>query len=123
MKKYVITILDEVCLKNGKDEAMQANLVMKMQEYGTVESYDEHIAKHDAQWQKTVDEIKTEHEKVKAVACRDEFELAVLKACRVGVDNAVSIVKSEKEKYRIELENHKEKLEVLKANITAVLGD
>ena len=121
MRKLIVTILDDVCLKNGKDEAMQANLMAKIQEYGTIEDYDEHIAKHDAQWQKTVDEIKTEHEKVKAVACRDEFELAVLKACRVGVDNAVSVVNSEKEKYRVELESHKEKLEALKANITAVL--
>lgn len=123
MKKFVVTILDDVTLKNGKDATMQANLVAKIQEYGMVESYDEHIAKHDAQWQKTVDEIKAEYDKVKAVACRDDFELAVFKACRVGVDHAVSAVNTEKEKYRVELENHKEKLEVLKANITAVLGE
>ena len=122
MKSYVVTIMDDVCLKNGKDETMQENLLKKLKEYGTVERYEEHIAKHDAQWQKTMDEIKAEHEKVKAVACRDDFELAVLKACRVGVDHAVNSVNAEKEKYRIELENHKEKLEVLKANITAVLG-
>lgn len=123
MKSYVLTIMDDVCVKNGKDAAMQSNLLAKMKEYGTVELYDEHIAKHDAQWQKTVDEIKAEHDKVKAVACRDDFELAVLKACRVGVDNAVSAANAEKEKYRLELESHKEKLEVLKANITAVLGE
>lgn len=123
MKTYVVTILDDVCVKNGKDEAMQASLLAKIQEYGTVESYEEHIAKHDAKWQKSLDEIKAEHEKVKAVACKDDFELAVLKACRVGVDNAVSAVNAEKEKYRVELESHKEKLEVLKANITAVLGE
>ena len=123
MKKFVVTILDDVCVKNGKDATMQANLVAKLQEYGTVEAYDEHIKKHDTQWQKTTDELKAEYEKVKAVACKDEFELAVLKACRVGVDNAVNAVNAEKEKYRVELENHKEKLEVLKANISAVLGE
>lgn len=123
MRTYVVTILDDVCVKNGKDATMQANLITKLREYGTVEAYDEFIAKHDAQWQKTVDEIKAEHERVKAVACRDEFELAVLKACRVGVDNAVTAVNVEKEKYRLELESHKEKLEALKANITAVLGE
>ena len=123
MKKFVVTILDDVCVKNGKDATMQANLVAKLQEYGTVEAYDSHIANHDAQWQKTTDELKAEYEKVKAVACKDEFELAVLKACRVGVDNAVNAVNTEKEKYRVELENHKEKLEALKANITAVLGE
>lgn len=123
MKQFVVTILDDVCVKNGKDATMQSNLIAKLQEYGSVENYEEHIKKHDAQWQKTVDEIKAEYDKVKAVACKDEFELAVLKACRVGVDKAVSAVNTEKEKYRIELENHKEKLEALKANITAVLGE
>lgn len=123
MKTYVVTIMDDVCVKNGKDATMQANLLTKLKEYGTVEAYDEHIAKHDAKWQKSMDEIKAEHDRVKAVACRDDFELAVLKACRVGVDHAVNTVNAEKEKYRIELENHKEKLEVLKANITAVLGE
>lgn len=123
MRTFVVTILDDVCVKNGKDATMQANLISKLREYGTVEPYEEHIAKHDAQWQRSLDEIKAEHEKVKAVACKDEFELAVLKACRVTVDKAVSTVTVEKEKYRTELENHKEKLELLKANITAVLGE
>ena len=123
MKTYVVTIQDEVCLRNGKDETMQANLIAKLQEYGTVEPYDVHIAKHDEKWQKAVDEIKAEHEKVKAVACKDEFELAVVKACRAGIDNAVSVVNAEKEKYRTELASNKEKLEMLKANITAVLGE
>jgi prefoldin subunit 5 len=123
MKSYVVTIMDDVCVKNGKDATMQANLITKLREYGTVEAYEEHIAKHDAKWQRSLDEIKAEHEKVKAVACKDNFELAILKACRVSTDNAVSAVNAEKEKYRAELESHKEKLEVLKANITAVLGE
>ena len=123
MKKFVVTILDDVCVKNGKDETMQANLVAKLQEYGTVEAYDEHITKHDAQWQKTVDEIKAEYDKVKEVACRNNFELAVVKACRVAVDDAVSAVNMEKDKYREELEANREKLELLKANITKVLGN
>jgi hypothetical protein len=123
MKKFVVTILDDVCVKNGKDATMQANFIAKAREYGTVEAYEDHIAKHDAQWQRSLDEIKAEHDKVKAVACNDEFELAVLKACRVAVDKSVSAVNLEKEKYRVELENHKDKLEILKANITAVLGE
>lgn len=123
MKTYVVTILDDVCVKNGKNETMQAELIKKLSEYGTVEPYEENIAKHDAQWQAVVDEIKKELDKVKAVACRDAFEFAVLKACRAGVDNAVSEANAEKEKYRQELESQKEKLEFLKANITAVLGN
>jgi prefoldin subunit 5 len=123
MKTFVVTILDDVCVKNGKDATMQANLLSKLREYGTVEPYEEHIAKHDAQWQRSLDEIKAEHEKVKAVACKDSFELAVLKACRASTDNAVSVVNAEKEKYRVALENNQEKLELLKANISAVLGE
>lgn len=122
MKSYVVTIMDDVCTKNHKDETMQANLIAKLKEYGTVESYEEHIAKHDAQWQRIVDEIKTEHERVKAVACNNEFEFAILKAVRAAVGNEVNVVTVEKEKYRRELESNKEKLEVLTANILAVLG-
>lgn len=123
MKKFVVTICDDICVKNGKDAGMQANLITKLQEYGTVEPYDEHIARHDAQWQKTVDEIKGEYDKVKAVACNNTFEFAVLRACRVAVDDAVAVVNVERDKYREELEANREKLELLKTNITKVLGD
>ena len=123
MKAYVVTIMDDVCLKNGKDATMQANLLVKLKEYGKVEPYDEHIAKHDAQWQKALDEIKKEHDRVKEVACRDDAELEVLTAHRASVEKAVSEVNVEKEKYRAELERHKDKLEVLKSNITAALGE
>ena len=123
MKKFVVTLCDDICVKNGKDAGMQANLIAKLQEYGTVESYDEHIARHDAQWQKTVDEIKGEYDKVKAVACNNTFEFAVLRACRVAVDDAVAVVNVERDKYREELEANREKLELLKTNITKVLGD
>ena len=123
MKKFVVTILDDVCVKNDKDATMQANLIAKIAEYGTVEAYDEHIAKHDAQWQKTVDELKTEYDRVNSVACKNNFELAVVKACRVAVDDAVSAVNMEKDKYREELQANREKLELLKANITKVLGN
>ena len=122
MKSYVVTFLDDVMLKNGKDATMLANLLTKLREYGTVESYEEHIAKHDAQWQRSVNEIKAEHEKVKGVSCKNKLEFAVLAAVREVVDSEVSAVNVEKEKYRMELENHKDKLEVLKANISAVLG-
>lgn len=123
MNTYIFTIQDDVCLKNGKDEAMVANLIMKLKEYGMVEDYNVHMTRRDEKWQTTVNELKTEYNKMKAVACADEFEVAIVKACRAGVENAVAVVNVEKEKYRKELESNKERLESLKANITAVLGD
>ena len=123
MEKLVVTILDDVCEKNEKTATMQADLVKKLKEYGIVETYDEHMKSHDAQWQKIVNELKAELNRVKAVACKNDFELAVVKACRAAVDNEVSAVNVEKEKYRIELANNKEKLEALRVNITKVLGE
>lgn len=123
MEKFIVTILDDVCVINHKTATMQADLVNKLKEYGTVEAYDEHIKNHDAQWQRIVNELKAEHDRVSAVACKNNFELAVVKACRAAVDNEVSAVNAEKEKYRTELASNKEKLELLRANITKVLGE
>lgn len=123
MEIHVVTIDESVYKLNGKKDQQVADLIEKIGEYGSIEPFAEYIKKHDEKWQKIVDVLKTEIDNVKAVACRDDFELAVLKACRIGVDNAVSAVNAEKERYRVELEGHKEKLEVLKANITAVLGE
>lgn len=123
MKSYIFTIQDEVCLKNGKDEAMIASLIMKLKEYGMVEDYNVHMTRRDEKWQTAVNEIKAENDKLRTVACRDEFEVAIVRTARASVDNAVSVVNVEKEKYRKELASNKEKLEALKANITAVLGE
>lgn len=123
MKKYVVIFREDAMARNGKDDTMLANLIAKVQEYGTVEDYDRHMATFNANWQKEVDNVKAELTKAKSVACADEFELAVVKACRMSVDNAVAVVNAEKEKYRVELENHKGKLETLRANISAVLGE
>lgn len=123
MKKYVVVIREDVMARNGKDETMQANLLAKLQEYGTVEDYDRHMATFNSAWQKEVDNVKAELTRAKSVACADEFELAVVKACRMSVENAVAVVNTEKEKYRVELENNKSKLEALRANISAVLGE
>lgn len=123
MKKYVVIFREDAMARNGKDDTMLANLIAKVQEYGTVEDYDRHMATYNATWQKEVDNVKAELTRAKSVACADEFELAVIKACRMGVENAVAVVNTEKEKYRLELENHKGKLETLRANISAVLGE
>ena len=123
MKKYVIFMEEATMARNGKTDAMVSGLLEKICQYGRYEDYDRHMATRDVAWQKEIDGVKAELTKAKSVACADEFELAVVKACRMGVDNAVAVVNAEKEKYRVELENHKGKLETLRANISAVLGE
>ena len=105
MKKYVIFIEEATMARNGKTDAMVSGLLDKICQYGRYEDYDRHMATRDVAWQKELDGVKAELTKAKSVACADEF------------------VNAEKEKYRVELENHKGKLETLRANISAVLGE
>lgn len=90
MKKFIVTIEDDVCLKNGKTEVMQADLVRKIGEYGTVEDYSTHIAKHDAEWQGKLDNMTAQYNGVIEYGVNDT-ELAVLRALRVAVDKSVQV--------------------------------
>lgn len=123
MKKIVVFLEEATMARNGKTDAMVATLLEKISQYGRYEDYDRHMATRDVAWQREVDGVKTELANAKSVACKNEFELSLVKAYRMGVDNEVAVVNAEKEKYRVELENHKGKLETLRANISAVLGE
>ena len=91
MKKLVVVIEDDVCLKNNKTETMQSDLLRKLTEYGSVEEYSTHIAKHDAEWQAKLDNMTAEYNKVAEYGARNEMELEVLRVHRVGVDKSVQI--------------------------------
>lgn len=123
MRSYVIKFDDLATTVNDKNETMEEQLLDKFKEYGTVESLESYLAKHDEQWQTAVNGIKAEYNKLKGVACQNENELALVRAHRAGVKAEISVVEAEKEKYRNELARNKEKLEVLKTNISAVLGE
>lgn len=89
MKKFIFVMEDDICLRNNKTEAMQADLVNKLREYGTVEDYTTAIAKHDAEWQMKLDNMTAQYNKVAEYGARNETELEVLRVHRVGVDKFV----------------------------------
>ena len=90
MKKFIVTIEDDVCLKNGKSEVMQADLLRKIAEYGSIEEYSQHIAKHDVEWQVKLDNMTAQYNGIVEYGVTDT-ELAVLKALRVAVDKSVQV--------------------------------
>lgn len=90
MRKLVVTIEDDVCLKNNKTDAMQADLLRKIAEYGTIEEYSSHIAKHDAEWQAKLNNMTAQYNGIVEYGVNDT-ELAVLKALRVAVDKSVQV--------------------------------
>lgn len=89
MKKFIVTIEDDVCLRNNKTEAMQADLVRKISEYGTVEEYSAHVAKLDVEWQKKLDNMTAQYNQVAEYGARNETELEILRVHRVGIEKSV----------------------------------
>lgn len=93
MTKVIVTFEDDVMLKNGKTADMQTELIRKICEYGKVEDYATHIAKHDAEWQSKLDNMTAQYNSIAEYGVNDT-ELAVLKALRVAVDKNVSAVEA-----------------------------
>jgi chromosome segregation ATPase len=82
-----------------------------------------YIAKHDEQWQTTVNGIKNEYNKLKGVACQNENELALVRAYRAGVKAEISAVETEKEKLRGTLVETQTNLDNLKTIIKNAVGE
>ena len=88
MTKVIVTFEDDKMLAHGKTNEMLTNLLKKIsEEYGTVEDYNVHISKHDAEWQKRLDNMTAEYNKIADYDVNDT-ELPVLKAVRVAVDKS-----------------------------------
>lgn len=121
-KSYVIKFNDATTAINDKNDAMEKQLLDKFAEYGTVEPLDSFLTKHDEQWQAIVNDIKNEYNKLKGVACKDENELALIKAHRVGVKAETATVEAEKEKLRGALVETQTNLDDLRTTIKNVVG-
>ena len=87
MTKVIVTFEDDVMLKNGKTSDMQAELIRKIGEYGSVEDYNTHISKHDAEWQRKLDNMTAQYNGIAEYGVNDT-ELPVLKAVRAAVDKS-----------------------------------
>lgn len=90
MTEIILRFEDDVCLRNNKTSEMQSELIRKMSEYGTVEDYATHIAKHDVEWQRRLDNMTAQYNSVIEYGVTDT-ELAVLKALRNAVDKSVQV--------------------------------
>ena len=90
MTEIILRFEDDVCLRNNKTSEMQSELIRKMSEYGTVEDYATHIAKHDVEWQRRLDNMTAQYNSVIEYGVTDT-ELAVLKALRNAVDKYVQV--------------------------------
>lgn len=123
MRSYVITFNDATTAVNDKSATMENQLLDKFKEYGTCEPLEVFVARHDAQWQATVDALKDEYNKVKSVACKDENEVALVRAHRVGVKAETSAVEAEKEKLRGTLVETQTNLDNLKTIIKNAVGE
>ena len=122
-KSYVIKFDDLATTLNDKNETMEQQLLKKFDEYGSVEPLETYIAKHDEQWQTTVNGIKNEYNKLKGVACQNENELALVRAYRAGVKAEISTVEAEKEKLRGTLVETQTNLDNLKTIIKNAVGE
>ena len=93
MTEIILRFEDDVCLRNNKTSEMQSELIRKMSEYGTVEDYATHIAKHDVEWQRRLDNMTAQYNSVIEYGVTDT-ELAVLKALRNAVDKSVQVIEA-----------------------------
>jgi hypothetical protein len=80
MKKIVITIQDDVCVKNGRDPEATA-LIEAAKSFGKVESWDSAILAEKTQYQASLDNIRKNLESIKDFGVT-EAELEVLKVLR-----------------------------------------
>lgn len=120
MRKLIITIEDDVCLRNGKTETMQADLLRKIAEYGSIEDYAQHIAKYDAVWQAKLDNMTAQYNGVIEYGVNDT-ELAVLRALRVAVDKAVQVSEAKCSVMEGKLKEAEEKATALASAMRATL--
>lgn len=65
MKKYVFTVRDDICVKNGKD-VNATMLLEKMRLYGTVEDYDRNMVAVKAEYQTVIDDVSARYDAIKS---------------------------------------------------------
>lgn len=122
MKKVVLTIKDEVCLKNGKTSAQQAELVRVMQSYGTVEDFDRVLANTKAEYQKSLDAMANQYNAV-AEQKLTEDEFALVKTYRENVENKSVQFNEKINNLTDELRKVKDASEERVKQLRAILGE
>ena len=122
MKKYVFTIMEDVCEAHGKDTAKQNELLNVMTHYGKVEDYDKVIAPVQAEYQGVVDNLTAQINAIKEQELTVD-EIKIVKAYRENKASVVNEYIAEADKYKAQLEAVKTENEQRVAKLKAILGD
>jgi hypothetical protein len=121
MKKVVLTIKEDVCVKNNKD-VNATELLNVMAHYGTVESYETAMAKDKAEFQATIDSLNKQLDDIKEQELTVD-EIKMVKAYRENKSSVVSAYVAETEQYKSQLQAVKNEHEQRVAKLKAILGD
>lgn len=120
MKKFVFTIDEATCNTNGKD-ANASELLLVMEKYGSVESYDSVIATMKNEYQRIIDNVTVQYNAIKEQKLTPD-EVEMLRAYRNGKATATKVYIDENNALRNELNNVKENQQKVVDNIKALLG-
>jgi flagellar biosynthesis chaperone FliJ len=120
MKSLVITILDDVCAKNGKDpEATQ--LIEVARSYGKVETLDAVLATERMKYQEVTNNLRAQLDACAEYGVTNE-ELEILRAIRKKSDAEAEGYKKEIETCRNELASVTRANEAQNASILAIIN-
>lgn len=119
MKKVVLTIMDDVCLANGKDvNATQLLNVAKT--YGKVTDFDDEVAALKAEYQKTLDNVVAQNKAIEAQNLTEE-EIEIVNSYRTQRAKAVQTYIEENKKLNQTLEEikveHEKTIEIIASAI------
>lgn len=122
MQKFVTTFLDDVCTLNNKTDAQKAELLKKNAEYGKVERYEDVVAQERAEYEATINNLKTQIEDIKEFnLTQDEF--AMVKAYRLAISGVVAQHKAVEDECRKTIATLEGTLTQFKNKIAAVIGE
>ena len=122
MQKFVTTFLDDVCTLNNKTDAQKAELLKKNAEYGKVERYEDVVAQERAEYEATIQNLKTQIEDIKEFdLTQDEF--AMVKAYRLAISGVVAQHKAVEDECRKTINTLEATLTQFKNKIIAVVGE
>lgn len=121
MKKVVLTIKEDVCVKNNKD-VNATELLNVMAHYGTVETYEAATAKDKAEFQATIDSLNNQLNAIKEQELTVD-EIKMVKSYRENKSSVVSAYVAEAEQYKSQLQAVKNEHEQRVAKLKAILGD
>jgi hypothetical protein len=106
--KYVVTIREDIYLKNGKTEINAKELLGVISKYGTVEKYDDVVAVLIKEKEEVIENLRKHIETIKEYEVTPE-ELALLREHRSAINNAVKVEKDHSAKLESTLIEAKKK--------------